>query len=165
MKKVKLHIQVSKASPNENIYYVREGAALLIKDGWKMKSRTWSNWILVPPAGIRHPDAIIETVVPEISEVMELANKIHKTGLPWRGRAFGWNAEYSQSQDRNMGGKPSRIVNFPAYFFIGELGLWMISLRWEDGDNNPPRVISDTSCIVHEPPVEARTSNYAKKYI
>lgn len=156
MKLVKLHVQVSKASPNDNLFSVREGASLLLKEGWTLKHRTWSNWILMPPAGAKNVSPIIETVIPEIYEVQELAFKLHQSGLPWRGRAFGWNAEYSNSQERTLSGHPVRKVNFPAYFFIGELGLWMISFRWELGDENPPRLIIDTSCVVQDSPLNSK---------
>lgn len=165
MKKVKLHIQISRTSAGENLFIVREGATLLIKDGWRMKNRTWSNWILIPPVDKEFINSTVDVVIPETYEIEELAFKLHKKKQPWRGRAFGWNAEYSQSQERTLTGRPSRKVNFPAYFFIGELGVWMASFRWEDGDCNSPRFITDTSCVVSDQQIEHRYNSFEKNFV
>lgn len=148
MKRVRLHVQVYEAFPDEKLCHVREGAGLLLENGWELKDRTWSNWVLRPPEGADMVYPVVDAIVPDGNEVLELARKLHAKGSPWRGRAFGWNAEYSASQGRIVAGRPSRKVSFPAYFFIGELGLWMMTFRWEDGDELPPRLITDTSCIV-----------------
>lgn len=79
---------------------------------------------------------IVPVVVPNLDEVREFAARRHAEGVPWRGEAFGWPAEYNpQRAERPL---DSQMGFTPADFCIGESDVWFFSLMWEHGKDTEP---------------------------
>jgi len=79
---------------------------------------------------------IVPIVVPDLDEVRELAGQRHAEGVPWKGEAFGWPAEYNPERaERPLDSKMSFT---PADFCIGESDVWFFSLMWERGKDAEP---------------------------
>ena len=91
-------------------------------------------------------ESVLPVVVPEIAAVCDFANKLHATGEPWQGDAFGWQAEYVPQRDTPP--LQSRMAYTPAEFCIGESGVWFFSLMWEHGAGAAPVEFLDDSGIV-----------------
>ncbi len=85
-------------------------------------------------------------MIPELTEVKELAAKLHAVGQPWQGEAFGWQAEYNP--ERAEPPLDSKLTFTPADFSIGESGIWFYSLMWEHGKDKEPVEFLDDRNIV-----------------
>ncbi|MEO8167063.1 MAG: hypothetical protein ABI623_02370 [bacterium] len=88
----------------------------------------------------------IPVVIPDIEEVKRFAFTLHKTGKPWKGEAFGWDAEYNPERSE----KPldSNMSFTPADFCIGESDIWFFSLMWEHGrDAAPVEFVDDRNVL------------------
>lgn len=86
--------------------------------------------------------------LPELAEVRESAGELHALGKSWMGEAFGWPAEYHP--ERPEPPLDSKLRFTPAYFCIGESGVWFFSLMWEHGKNAPPVEFLDDRNILAE---------------
>ena len=75
-------------------------------------------------------------VIPDLDEVREFAQRLHTTGQPWQGAAFGWAAEYNP--ERRQPPLDSKMTFTPADFTIGESGIWFFSMMWEYGQDEAP---------------------------
>lgn len=86
-----------------------------------------------------------------LSAIIQLAKALHAAGQLWEGTAFGWPADYTpeikeehavfEEYDEN------NVVQIvvaprwsPASFCIGINDLWFVSLTWEFGPAEEPRV-------------------------
>lgn len=78
----------------------------------------------------------VPIVLPDLDEVREFAAKLHATGKPWKGEAFGWQAEYNP--ERPDPPLDSKMTFTPADFCIGESSIWFFSLMWEHGKDKEP---------------------------
>ena len=89
---------------------------------------------------------IVPIVIPDLDEVREFAAKLHADGKPWKGEAFGWQAEYNpQRPDPPL---DSKMTFTPADFCIGESGIWFFSLMWEHGkDKDPVEFLDDRNLL------------------
>lgn len=97
----------------------------------------------------RHEDyvSIVPIVIPDLDEVRKCAAKLHMTGRPWKGEAFGWPTEYNP--ERPEPPLDSRMTFTPADFCIGESDIWFFSLMWEHGrDSEPVEFLDDRSILV-----------------
>src|SRR5207244_4278745 len=72
---------------------------------------------------------VLPVVIPDLSEVNAVANRLHHTGKHWKGEMFGWQAEYTPERRKKPVGSKMRFT--PADFWIGESGIWFYSLMWE----------------------------------
>jgi hypothetical protein len=79
---------------------------------------------------------VVPIAVPDRQEVRAFAACLHDRGLPWKGEAFGWLAEYNPQRPEPP--LDSRMSFTPADFCIGESGIWFYSLMWERGQDEPP---------------------------
>ncbi len=85
-------------------------------------------------------------IFPDLKEVRDLAAKLHAESKPWRGEAFGWQAEYNP--ERSEPPLDSRMTFTPADFAIGESGIWFYSLMWEHGkDKEPVEFLDDRNIL------------------
>jgi hypothetical protein len=90
--------------------------------------------------------AIVPVLLPSVEEVRQFAQELHASGQPWEGEVFGWQAEYCpQVAEPPL---DSKMTFTPAEFCIGESGVWLFSLMWEQGENEPPTEFLDRSHIV-----------------
>ncbi len=89
---------------------------------------------------------LVPIVIPDPKEVRQLANQLHADAKPWRGEAFGWQAEYHP--DRPEPPLDSKMSFTPADFVIGESGIWFYSLMWEHGRDKEPVEFLDERNIV-----------------
>jgi hypothetical protein len=78
----------------------------------------------------RCPD-IHQISIPDLNEVRQFAAQRHAEGVPWKGEAFGWPAEYNPQRPEPP--LDSHMTFTPADFCIGESGVWFFSLIWERG--------------------------------
>jgi len=82
----------------------------------------------------------------DLDEVREFAAKLHATRKPWKGEAFGWQAEYNP--ERPEPPLDSKMTFTPADFCIGESGIWLFSLMWEHGsDAEPVEFLDDRNIL------------------
>jgi len=89
---------------------------------------------------------IVPIVIPDLNEVREFATKLHAEGKPWKGEAFGWQAEYNP--ERPEPPLDSKMTFTPADFCIGESGIWFFSLMWEHGkDKEPVEFLDDRNLL------------------
>ena len=86
-------------------------------------------------------ESLVPIVVPYLDEVRRFAARLHATGTPWEGEAFGWPAEYNP--ERSEPPLDSKMTFTPADFCIGESGIWFFSLLWEHGKNAEPTEFLD----------------------
>ena len=70
--------------------------------------------------------AVVPVLLPGLDEVRALAARIHSSGQPWEGDAFGWPAEYHP--ERPEPPLDSKMTFTPAEFCAGESGVWFCSL-------------------------------------
>ncbi len=89
---------------------------------------------------------ILPIVIPELSEVKQFALALHAASKPWKGEAFGWQAEYNP--ERAEPPLDSKMTFTPADFSIGESGIWFYSLMWERGKDQEPVEFLDDRNIV-----------------
>ncbi|MEK7359936.1 MAG: hypothetical protein AAB422_06140 [Planctomycetota bacterium] len=92
--------------------------------------------------------SVIPIVTPNLDEVRKLAAKLHLQGMPWKGEAFGWQAEYNPEKPEPP--LDSKMSFTPADFCIGESGIWFFSLLWEHGKNGEPEEFLDDRNILAE---------------
>ncbi|MGH7492447.1 MAG: hypothetical protein ACREOO_08630 [bacterium] len=87
-------------------------------------------------------DLIVPIAVPNLDDVKAFAAKLHAKGKPWKGEAFGWQAEYNPVKREPP--LESKMIFTPADFCIGESGIWLFSLMWERGrDAEPVEFVDD----------------------
>ena len=79
---------------------------------------------------------VVPVLVPDLGDVRQFAAERHAEGVPWKGEAFGWPAEYNP--ERPEPPLESKMSFTPADFCIGESGVWFFSLMWEHGKNAEP---------------------------
>jgi hypothetical protein len=79
---------------------------------------------------------VVPIAVPDRQEVRAFAERLRDRGLPWKGEAFGWSAEYNPQ--RPAPPLDSKTSFTPADFCIGESGIRFCSLMWERGQDEPP---------------------------
>lgn len=103
----------------------------------KVKIRTRENHV-----------SVIPIVTPNLDDVRMFAAKLHAEGIPWKGEAFGWLAEYHP--ERPEPPLDSKMVFTPADFCIGESGIWFFSLLWEHGKDADPEEFLDDRNIPAE---------------
>lgn len=105
--------------------------------------------------------AAVPVVVPELSLVRELANRLHTHGEEYVGIAWGWPVYYEpELRDEaaefqvpdGQGGIKVEIRPFatPASFTIGESGIWFYSLLWEKGRDQEPTAFMDERNILSQ---------------
>lgn len=89
---------------------------------------------------------IVPIVIPDLRDVRQFANQLHKLGKVWAGEFQSWQAEYYPERvdpplDSNM-----RFT--PAEFCIGESDIWFFSMMWEHGsDQAPVEFLDDTNIL------------------
>ena len=89
---------------------------------------------------------VLPIVIPDLKEVRALAHHLHATGQSWRGEIWGWPAEYTPESRKKPVGSKMRFT--PAYFWIGESGIWFFSLMWENGkDKEPVEFLDDRGLV------------------
>ena len=108
----------------------------------KAKIRTYENYA-----------SIVPLVIPDLNEVRKFAAKLHAEGKAWKGKAFGWQAEYNP--ERPEPPIDSKMTFTPADFCIGESGIWFFSLMWEYGSNADPVEYLDDRNILEGYPLKA----------
>jgi hypothetical protein len=91
-------------------------------------------------------ESVLPVVIPDLSDVRDLAGELHRAGEAWEGNAFGWHAEYVPQTARPP--VRSSLTFTPAEFCIGESGVWFFSLVWERGAASDPVEFLDDSGIV-----------------
>ena len=91
-------------------------------------------------------ESFLPVVVPDLDEVRAFARRLHTSGEPWQGEAFGWQAEYIPETDSRPLG--SRLTFTPAEFWIGESGVWFFSVTWEIGRAASPVEYLDESGLI-----------------
>ncbi len=90
--------------------------------------------------------SIVPVIIPDLDEVKKFAAKLHAEGKPWKGEAFGWQAEYNP--ERSEPPLDSKMTFTPADFCIGESGIWFFSLMWEHGkDADPVEFLDDRNIL------------------
>ena len=72
----------------------------------------------ISPQDLVARDAIVAVALPDLDEVRILAERLHRDNQDWQGEAFGWKASYSKGE---------------AKFEMGELGVWLFWMTWENG--------------------------------
>lgn len=89
---------------------------------------------------------VLPILIPDLTEVRDFANYLHKSGKPWRGELLGWHAEYVPESRK----KPidSKMLFTPADFYIGESGIWFFSMMWERGKHEEPVEFLDDRGII-----------------
>ncbi len=92
--------------------------------------------------------SIVPVVIPNLDEIKKLATDLHTKGVPWKGEAFGWSAEYNPEQSKPP--LDSRMNFTPADFCIGESGIWFFSLMWEHGKDAEPVEFLDDKNVVEQ---------------
>jgi len=90
--------------------------------------------------------AVVPVVLPGLDEVRALAAKLHVSGKPLTGEAFGWPAEFHPGQA--VAPLESKMAFTPSEFCIGENGVWFFSLMWEHGEDAEPTEYLDDSHIL-----------------
>jgi hypothetical protein len=91
-------------------------------------------------------ESLLPIVVPGLDKVRAFANRLHAASIAWQGEAFGWQAEYiPETSSRPLG---SRLSFTPAEFWIGESGVWLWSMTWEQGQAAPAVEYLDDSGLV-----------------
>ena len=88
----------------------------------------------------------VPIVVPDLVQVRQFANRLHSARERWEGEAFGWSAEYNPQRPEPP--LDSKMKFTPAYFCIGESGIWFFSLMWERGNDKEPVEFLDDRNIV-----------------
>lgn len=92
---------------------------------------------------------IVPVVVPDLTAVHALADRLHTEGQEYSGMAWGWPVQYDPELREDaaefqipdgQGGYRIEIRPFwsPASFTIGESGVWFYSLLWENGRDQSP---------------------------
>ncbi len=89
---------------------------------------------------------VVPVAIPTLSEVRELAAKLHSRGQAWKGELFGWSAEYNP--ERSEPPLDSKMRFTPADFCVGESGIWFYSLMWERGKEAEPVEFLDDRNVV-----------------
>ncbi len=83
---------------------------------------------------------------PVLDEIRALAAKLHAEGGPWKGEAFGWEAEYNP--ERPEPPLDFKMIFMPADFWVGVSGVWFFSLMWEHGrDASPVEFLDDKNIL------------------
>ena len=90
--------------------------------------------------------SVVPVLIPDLDEVREFAARLHAEGEPWKGEAFGWQAEYNP--ERPEPPLDSKMTFTPADFCIGESGIWFFSLMWEHGSDKEPAEFLDDRNIL-----------------
>lgn len=75
--------------------------------------------------------SIVPVIIPDLGDVRRFIAKLHAERRPWKGEAFGWQAEYNP--ERLEPPLDFKMTFTPADFCIGESGIWFFSLMWEHG--------------------------------
>ena len=92
----------------------------------------------------RHLSRGQDRVIPELTEVREYANALHRRGEAYQGQMWDWPVYYEsevveerasfQLTDNGDGMKQEQRSHCsPASFTVGESGIWFFSLLWENG--------------------------------
>jgi len=91
-------------------------------------------------------EPILPLAIPDLSEVRAFANHLHALDKNWQGEIFGWQAEYTAESSS----KPldSNMTFTPADFWIGESGIWLFSIMWENGKDKTPVEFLDDRGVV-----------------
>lgn len=92
--------------------------------------------------------SVIPVIIPVLDEVRKFAAMLHADGKPWKGEAFGWNAEYNP--ERPEPPLDSKMTYTPADFCIGESSIWFFSLMWEHGKDAEAVEFLDEKNILRE---------------
>ena len=83
------------------------------------------------------------------TNIRVLAERLHAAGVPFNDRMWGWEVTYEPEIDEpdaevdvpdGRGGFVTTPMPLwsPASFTIGESGVWLFSLSWENGSDQPP---------------------------
>lgn len=94
----------------------------------------------------RDSESVVPIFVPDLEQVKRFALDVHVVGRPWKGEAFGWEAEYNP--ERTEPPPDSKMTFTPADFCIGESGIWFFSMMWENGRNQSPFEYLDDRSVV-----------------
>jgi len=97
----------------------------------------------------RHLSKGQDRVIPELTEVREYANALHRRGEAYQGQMWDWPVYYEpelveesalfELPDNGDGMKQERRSHYsPASFTVGESGIWFFSLLWENGREAEP---------------------------
>jgi len=89
---------------------------------------------------------MIPVAIPDVEKITEFAAKLHAKKKAWKGKAFGWQAEYNP--ERSEWPLASKMTFTPADFCIGESGIWFFSLMWENGSTAKPVEFIDDGSIL-----------------
>ncbi len=94
----------------------------------------------------RESTPVVPILVPDLDQIRRFALGLHAAGRPWKGEAFGWEAEYNP--ERLEPPLDSKMTFTPADFCIGESGIWFFSMMWENGRNFAPVEYVDDRSVV-----------------
>ena len=94
----------------------------------------------------RDSEPVVPILVPDLEQVRRFALDVHTAGRPWKGEAFGWDAEYNP--ERAEPPPDSKMTFTPADFCIGESGIWFFSMMWEEGRRQSPVEYLDDRSVV-----------------
>ena len=79
----------------------------------------------------------LPVIFPDIKSIRAFAQILHARGEAWSGNFEGWPATYTP-EDRTRHSVHSRMIFFPAEFFVGVSEIWHVAIAWEDGYDEPP---------------------------
>lgn len=97
----------------------------------------------------RSRSVAIPIAIPDLSDVMAMAERLHRSGKSYQDRVWGWEITYEPELDEpnaevevpdGRGGFATQTMALwtPASFAIGESGVWFFSMSWENGSDQPP---------------------------
>lgn len=86
--------------------------------------------------------------IPEMEEIHQLANQLHKNGVFYEGEYAGWPVQY----DPELAEPPldSRLTFTPAFFWIGVWPVWYVSFTWERGHDQDPSILTGDENLVKQ---------------
>ena len=166
---VKMHVSNYGKAPRsarrgERVYKVSRCEMDLFKaNGWEFVGYGSSYCYMRAPEGFSGKNAFLFATIPTRQKCIDVAMELHRNQEEASLMLGAWKVTYRPAESGvstytmfSTVDDTRRVVkepySYPAEFKVDGTHSWHVYIRWEKGDNEPPRVVYETDHIVELAP-------------